>query len=377
MADAAPVDPPQGQGEGPDSDEEGHKHVFYAVELLIFVLVGWGWLAIREYLGGTPVMDVVVVISLTVSTAFNLAVALLVASTEGFRPFARAYFTHCLVLWGLYVYSLAESLRLDPATLCCTDSAGVQSSAYSIGPSHANAFFGGLPFHQVPAAVTEAFLTVMLLVASAQARACKLPANCWLMRGLGVSIASVVTAHLGVFLMGAPICGRSNGVSSLTVIVAGLVPSLIIDYEWVVSHIFIAASVEMQRMRRFLRSVIHASATVTPLFYCMVVGAVSEKTPSGPLIIALVVALFASVFGLSYEAVMLFGSQRLGVEAWKPDDAPAAGRVQRGRTDQEVRIPAQMARSRSVDYSELSATPLLRRYPVFLQGQQGRVKKGY
>ena len=72
------------------SPDGSSKHVFYAIELLVFAFVGWGWLAVREYLGRTPVMDVVVVISVIVCTLLNMAMALVISSTRDFAPLAHA-----------------------------------------------------------------------------------------------------------------------------------------------------------------------------------------------------------------------------------------------------------------------------------------------
>ena len=60
----------------PVKSKRSSKHTVYAIEILIFALVGWGWLAIREFMGVTPVMDVAVLLCLLISAAINLALAL-------------------------------------------------------------------------------------------------------------------------------------------------------------------------------------------------------------------------------------------------------------------------------------------------------------
>ena len=58
----------------PDNDsnylplKRSSKHVIYAIEILVFTVAGWGWLAVREFMGATPVMDVSVLFCLLISS---------------------------------------------------------------------------------------------------------------------------------------------------------------------------------------------------------------------------------------------------------------------------------------------------------------------
>lgn len=376
----------------PESDnsdaarEDDSRHVFYAVELFIFAFVGWGWLAIREYLGKTPVLDVVVVISIMVSSILNLAMAVALASSRNFTPFACAYFSHCAALWVLYVYGLAESLRSDADALCCLD----QGSSYTIGPTYASAFFGGLPMHQIPAMITLAYLTVLTLIAGAQARVCSKSPREWLLGGSWISITSLVATHLSAFLMGFPVCEEDSAFPALTVLVAFSAVILTgVDLDWFMELYYTqfrdgklkdVRGQEQRRTHRILRSTILAAGVTVVLLYCLAVASVVGKSLSLPLFFLFLIFLVASWSSLGIEAVNLYGNSWLGIKRWEPTiDSRAQMRSQRGRVGQDLQIPVLMTGSRVMDTQRAAGQhgPFLRRYPIFLQGQANRGKKSY
>jgi hypothetical protein len=363
------------------------KHTLYAVEILVFAFVGWGWLSIREYLGRTPVMDVVVSISVLTYAFVNMAAAVLIPSSLEFAPFASAYFSQCLVLWVVYVYSLSESLRTDATTLCCKDASGVQSSTYSIGPTHANAFFGGLPLHQVPSMGTVAFLTVELLIAGAQGRACELTPTDLIVRGLGLSITSLVVGHLGVFLLGTPSCSADSDqiLAAVLLTVSVLSVILMVDFDWVIGWVYSfflkrERSVQQRRDHRVIRSTIQAIGMIFCLVLCLAIAMVVENSVSIPLLVVCLVLVIACLAGLGYEVLTLYGSKKLDIKAWTPSgvDSQARVRLTRGRIGQEMRVPSHMTRGPSGESRTGAAqVPILRRFPIFLQGQANRWGKSY
>jgi hypothetical protein len=81
-------------------------HILYAVELAVFAFVGLGWLSARELLGGTPVLDVAVLVCVAVLGCINLVLALVLYTAEQFERAARAFFSQALALWALYCYGL-------------------------------------------------------------------------------------------------------------------------------------------------------------------------------------------------------------------------------------------------------------------------------
>ena len=367
-----------------ENPPEGRSaHIFYAVELLIFVFVGWGWLAIREYMGRTPALDVATMISVMVCTIINFVLALAIPSQMQFTPCAQAYFTHSFAVWVFYIYSLSESTRVDTGTLCCVDSSGKQASAYSTGPTHAAAFFGGLPVHQVPGVVSVAYLSVMLLIAGAQARACTPLPKDWVVRGLGLSITSMVALHLGVYLLRTPLCNTDRALAAITILLGIAAVILILDLDWVAGMVykyFLIRQRTLQQKRdyRLIRSSIQTAGVGSVLFFCFIVALVTEKSLSPPLLIVFIVCLVSSCLGLAYDAVTLYGSSMLGVNAWEPEPEPEGGglgtRMRKG-----VHVNPLMMRSRSVDSRETGNMPgpFLKRYPIFLQGQLNRGKKSY
>jgi hypothetical protein len=376
-------------GDSPDEVEpESSNHIFYAVELFIFAFVGWGWLAIREYIGKTPVLDAVVLISVMVSSLINLAIAVTLASSSAFAPYACAYFSHCIVLWVLYVYGFAESMRSDADALCCTDSSGNQGSTYTIGPTYASAFFGGLPMHQVPAAITIAFLTVLVLIAGAQARACTQSSKDWFVWASWLSIASLVTTHLGVFLMGLPVCNADMALPAITIVV-GVAATLLVgvDLDWIMRMFYSDSQwkdtrdEEQQRVHRILRSAILAIGVTIALLYCVAIASVVGKSLSLPLILLFLILLAVSWLSLGAEAFTLYGSETLGIKRWTPNtvDSRARTKMFRGRIGQDMQIPATMMKRNAAEQRGGlgQQSPFLRRYPLILQGQVNRSKKSY
>jgi hypothetical protein len=384
------VTPPGGESDAQHSEdgENGSRHVFYAVELLIFAFVGFGWLSVREYLGQTPVMDVVTVISVIVCALLNLALALLIPLSVDFAPCAHAYFSHCVAQWVLYVYSLSESTRLDTGSLCCTGASGTRESGYSAGPTHAAAFFGGLPMHQVPGVVSVAYLTVFLLVAGAQARACTVDPRGWVVRGLGLSITSLVAVHLGAYLSGIPLCSKDQAAGVLCFIVGIVAAYLIVDFDWIMQMVYTFSfrrerSVQQRRDHRIIRSSIHTAGVGFISLFSLVLAVVIEKSLSVPLLIVFLVCLVAACLGLGYDAVTIYGSTILGVSAWVPEPEQGS-RLGTGlrpagfRWGQGMHVPSLMTRARSVESMGANTrAPFLRRYPIFLQGQANQRKKSY
>ena len=181
------------------------KHLIYAIEILIFTITGWGWLAVREFMGATPVMDVSVLFCLLMSSTMNLVLALIFYTTDQFKKAAQGFFAHTLSVWVLYVYSLSESTTGGWDPLCCNG-----FSTYSVTKTYASAYFGGLPLHQTAGAVTVAFLSVFLILAAGQLRVCIDDPREWLPRKVATSLVCLVSFHLGLFVLNSRVCGGAN-----------------------------------------------------------------------------------------------------------------------------------------------------------------------
>lgn len=205
------------------------RHMMFAVELLIFSLVGWGWLALREYMGATPVMDVSVIICLLVSSSVNLFLALVYHTTDQFKSSAKGFLAHTLSVWVLYAYSLIESTTPRQASLCCSG-----SSTFSVPGTYALAYFGGLPLHQTVGAVTLAFLSVFLLLAAVQVRVCIEDPREWLMMKTPTSIACLVSFQLGLFAVNAGVC-NAGGLGIAVLVVAAIAWLVMVDFLKLVS----------------------------------------------------------------------------------------------------------------------------------------------
>jgi hypothetical protein len=173
------------------------KALLYAIEILIFAFVGWGWLGIREFLGNTPVLDISIMLCVLISSFANLVLAIF-----NLEAYTKAFFAHILSLVVLYIYSLCESTIKGSVPLCCNG-----ASIYAVAPTYAAAYFGSLPLHQAAGAVTLAFLLVLLILAAGQLRVCFEDPREWLTYKIVLSITCLVSFHLGLFVNHTNVCG--------------------------------------------------------------------------------------------------------------------------------------------------------------------------
>ena len=205
-----PPPPPPPPDDPEETPSKSLRHLQFSAELLIFGFVGWSLLAVREYLGSTPVMDVTVVLSTMVMSLLNAVGAVLCSDAAAFAPFAQAYFSHSLALIVFYGYSLSESIVIKSPAINCnvwTNQSGGNNSVVSgtLAGIYKEAYFGGLVMHQVFASVTLGYLIVVFLVSAAQARVCVPEPRYWFLRGTSQCAAALVAMHLTLFSLHAPL----------------------------------------------------------------------------------------------------------------------------------------------------------------------------
>ena len=210
------------------------QHVLYAVEMLIFSLVGWAWLALRELMGSTPVADVTVLLSMLVCSVLNLVFALFFYTAEQFKDPAQAFFNHTVCICLIYIKSLSESITDGRGTICCVD--GDVQKAYSLRLTYREAFFGGLTLHQPPASITLSFLTIFLILACAQAKACNENAREWPHRKLPLAVVCLVCAQQAMFGLMAPLC-KDKDISTAVISMVVLALVCMVDVAWVYGKI--------------------------------------------------------------------------------------------------------------------------------------------
>ena len=206
------------------------SHLLYAVEMLAFAVVGWAWLAVRELMGDTPVMDVAVLLSVLVSSVINLVMALLYYTTEQFKNPAQAFLNHAACVWLLYAFSLLQSTTDGRSAICCIED-GAQKSLFSLRLTYRQAYFGGLTLHQSAAAITLSFLTIFLILASAQARVCTQSPREWPMAKAPLAVVCLLCLQQAMLGIMAPVC-KDKDISNavLAFIVIALV--LMLDTPW-------------------------------------------------------------------------------------------------------------------------------------------------
>ena len=266
--------------------------MLYTTELIIFGFVGWAWLAVREYIGQTPVLDVTVILSTLICSCLNLIAVLLFPSPSDFAPFAQGYFSHALALALLYAYGLSESTAISSPVVACGTSNATVSSLY------AKAYFGGLPLHQIPACITMAYLVVILLLAAAQASACLPLPRRWFLRGIPQSTALFLLLHLCLFALSVPLADPMAPFASILLTLTTLHFICIIDLSWALSFLFPEATHRLSIIQGAIEmGLVGLSAVLSNLYAAIIF----EDHPSTALLV-----LFTFLLLLS---VLLFGNE--------------------------------------------------------------------
>ena len=206
------------------------SHLLYAVEMLAFSSIGWAWLAVRELMGATPVMDVSVLLSLLVASAINLILALVYYTAEQFKSAARAFFNLVACIVVLYSFSLNETTTDGRTALCCTVD-GAQKNTFSLRLTYKAVYFGGLSLHQPAAAITLSFLLIFLILAAAQAKACMQNPVEWPLPKAALALICLLSLHQAMFALSAPVC-KDQDLASGVAAMAGLSLFVMIDISW-------------------------------------------------------------------------------------------------------------------------------------------------
>ena len=219
-----------------ESSTDESSHMLYAVELLIFALIGWAWLALRELMGGTPVVDVIALLSALVCSVLNLVFALFFYTAKQFKDPAQAFLNHVACIWLLYIHSLSESTVDGRGTICCIGDGNVQA-AFSLRLTYREAFFGGLTLHQPAASITLSFLTILLILASVQARACNENPREWPLKKMPLAVVCVVCSQQAMFGLKAPLC-RDTDIAAAVLSMVVLALFFMVDMPWVYAKLF-------------------------------------------------------------------------------------------------------------------------------------------
>lgn len=246
------------------------KHVIYAIEILVFTVAGWGWLAVREFMGATPVMDVSVLFCLLISSTINLVLALIFYTTDQFKNAAHGFFAHTFSIWILYAYSLYESTTGGWDPLCCN---GV--STYSVTKTYASAYFGGLPLHQTAGAITMAFLSVFLILASGQLRVCIDDPRKWLPRKVTTSLVCLISFHLGLFVLNSGVCD-GTGTSGAAIVVATFALFAMTDFIPILISLIVDIADEVKELIQMI------SELVFTVLLAAISGVLSSKLGGRP-----------------------------------------------------------------------------------------------
>ena len=306
------MDPPSAPKYTP---KRSSRHMLYAVEILVFAVVGWGWLAVREYMGATPVLDVSVLLCLLITSLVNLALALMYPTVDQFKAPAQGLLAHAVSVWVLYAYGLLESTTSRPGNLCCHG-----ASTFSVPQTYAAAYFGGLTLHQTAGAVTLAFLTVYLLLTAVQVRVCMDDPREWLLSKTALSTACLMSFHLGLFALNAGACGGDLGIGVLVVASIGWI--LLTDIKWVLSSLY-GQNTNSDALYSVIQSISELTITVLLTAVAGVLSSSLGGAPSAVLMVVLAGAMLwqSAVVALSLVACKGVKKQRK-VSPAPPDPQP-------------------------------------------------------
>jgi hypothetical protein len=294
----APADQPQDQDQYSQFSyqtqylPQSNTPILYTTELIIFGFVGWAWLAVREYIGQTPVLDATVILSTLVCSCLNLIGVLFFPSPQDFAPFAQGFFSHSLVVALLYAYGLSESTAIGSPTVSCGTSNSTVSSLY------AQAYFGGLTLHQIPACITMAYLVVILLLSAAQASACLPLPRRWFLRGIPQSTSAFLLLHLCLFSLSVPLADPMTPFASLLLALTALHVLCLIDLSWALGLLFPESRHRLSIIQGAIEmGLVGLSAVLSNLYAAIIF----EDNPSPALLIIFTFLLLLSV--------LLFGNE--------------------------------------------------------------------
>jgi hypothetical protein len=219
--------------------------------MLAFAAIGWAWLAVREFMGDTPVMDVTVFITLLIASGVNLLLALYYHTPEEFRTSAQAFVNLVVCVWALYAYTLFESTTDGRSAICCSQG-GAKSTTFSLRLTYKAAYFGGLPLHQSAGAITLSFLTIFLILAAAQARVCIEVPREWPLGKAALALACLLTLQQAMFGVVAPVCSDKDLALSAAVL-SGIALLLMVDAPWIVGLAYGSSSLGGVQVLPFVR----------------------------------------------------------------------------------------------------------------------------
>lgn len=272
------------------------KHLMYAVEILVFAIVGWGWLAIREFMSAPPIMDISVFICLLISSAVNLGMALIYYTTDQFKPAAMGFFSHALSIWVLYIYSLIESTTGGWDPLCCNG-----QSSYSLTKTYAAAYFGGLPFHQTVGAVTLGFISVFLILAAGQVRVCVEDPRSWLLRKVSTSLTCLISLYLGLFALKSGACGGGN-TGSIVIAAAILAWILMADIVPMIIALFVFLQDEVKEL---IQMISELTLTLTSMAVSAVLSSTLGGRASSTLILIFVGIILWQIGAIVFQSMTI------------------------------------------------------------------------
>lgn len=291
------------------------KHVIYAVEILVFAIVGWGWLALREFMGAPPVMDISIFVCLLISAAVNLGMALIYYTTDQFKPAAQGFFSHMLSIWALYAYSLTESTTGGWNPLCCDG-----QSSYSVTKTYAAAYFGGLPFHQTAGAFTLGFISVFLILAAGQVRVCLEDPRVWLLRKVTTSLVCLISLHLGIFALQSGACDGGN-LGRAVIVVSILAWILMADIIPVILSLVFPLTDDVKKL---IQMISELALTLTLMAVSVVLSSMLGGRPSSVLMFIFGVAALWQIGSIVVQSVTIrvLNQQQPQTEDYSPSAPP-------------------------------------------------------
>jgi hypothetical protein len=282
------------------SKEEIDKTIslVYPTEILIFAIIGWAWLSLREMFGDTPVMDSGVIISLLVTSILNFLISTTLTFKEEYVQYAKGFAAHVFSLWILYLHSIIESVSDGKIDLCC--GSGITQKGVSFSKAQGVMFFGGIPMHQVFAIITWGFLTIVMFISLLQVKSNYLnPSSLkdWFIRKTWSAITFLLVIHTVIFSMSNLTCTKFMEFSGVIICFGILTLCLMVDIGWIIG---IALKIPHSSLRSKKMTVLWFSieciVSLTSLILVFVLLAViGNRVPAGLLTMIVIFLIWVSL----------------------------------------------------------------------------------
>lgn len=243
--------------------------LLYAVEAWVLAVVCWAWITLRALVPNRPLLDETCAYATLLMSTLNLFFSAVLRDHE--TGVAKAYLGFVLTLWTYMTYAIFDGIyiwdtgsRLLPQDETCCPNRDVPSMNRSF-------YFGGLSYFMVPSALTLAFQTVQVFVASGALVSLK--GSIWPGNGWGYSCGFLLSLTYSLRFFGYPElpCPPGVGIFGMRIEYGPLFSTYTVCL-----LIFILLDGMMHSLPRPLQYVSRAIGVVLVTLFCLTVVVASD-----------------------------------------------------------------------------------------------------